>query len=421
MRPFLVLVAILALPALVIAHRQHFLSSQQGALLARVQAALDDPKFSGIRKEDIHMDYLDISLRGWVPDPAVRDEAQRRVAAIPGIRCREADNHVLVTPWLNGTLDGEKITLTGWLRDESARRDVTRWLQQARPGMEVNTGGIRLSPHVARVDAPATGSGNEELPPVFAEVWNAIRARPMLKIARDGDGVMRATGTLPSAALRKALVEAVPELDVAQLRAGAFVRQAHFTHETALPAFLRSLFQSPAVDFFEAGGPSVHVRAVATPELEDEWSKLISPLADDGVGQMDLWMVSSTLQIPGYHPVSTLPPDALQELRAALAPALMHFDSGVHSINASELNLLATAAQSIIAAGPGVRIVVGAHLDMVGDAKLNEDSARRRAASVMADLKSRGVPAAQLEAAVFGVVPGQDGGDQSRCVELLVK
>ena len=50
MRPFLVLVAILALPALVIAHRQHFLATQQGIMIARVQAALADPMFSWIKK-----------------------------------------------------------------------------------------------------------------------------------------------------------------------------------------------------------------------------------------------------------------------------------------------------------------------------------------------------------------------------------
>jgi len=420
MRTLLVLVAILALPALVIAHRQHFLAAQQGIMLARVHAALAEPMFSGIKKEDIHINYLDIALRGWVPEPSVRDEARRRVAAVPGVRCREADNQLLVTPRINATLEGEKITLSGWLRDESARRDLTRWLHEARPGLEVNTDEIHLSPHVARVQAPVAGNAGDNVLPIFAEPWNAIRARPVLRIVNE-NGTVRASGTLPSAALRDALVEAVPGIDVSQLRAGAFVRQARFTHETALPTFLGSLFRSPAVDSFEAGGESVRVRAVATPELEQEWRRLISPLAEDGVGTLELWLVSSMLQVPGYKPVSLLAPDALNELRASLATALTHFDSGVHSVSQLEINLMNTAAQAILAAGPGARIVAGAHLDAVGDPRLNEDSARRRAISVIGELKSRGVPAAQLEPAIIGVVPGPDGSDQSRCVELLVK
>ena len=72
---------------------------------------------------------------------------------------------------------------------------------------------------------------------------------------------------------------------------------------------------------------------------------------------------------------------------------MTHFDSGVHSVSQVEINLMNIAAQAIIAAGPGARIVVGAHVDAVGDPKLNEDSARRRAASVIGELKSRGVPA----------------------------
>ncbi len=420
MRLLLVLIAILALPALVVVHRQYFLNTRQESMLKKVQAALHDPLFSGIKREDISIDYLDITLRGWVPEPAVRDEARRRVITVPGVRFREVDNHLLVTPRINAALDGEKITLSGWLRDEGTRRDVTRWLQKARPGLVVNTDEIRVSPCVARVDTPVAGSSGDKIPPIFAEAWNAIRSRPVLTIIRESGGI-RASGTLPSAALREALVDAVPGVDVAGLRAGAFVRQARFTHETALPAFLRSLFNSPAVDFFEAGGNSVRARGVATPELEEDWRKLISPLADDRVGTLELWVVSSLLQVPGYKPVSELAPDGLNNLRAALATALFHFDSGVHSVSALEVNLINAAAQAILAAGPAARIVAAVHLDAVGDSKLNDDSARRRAASVIAELKACGVPAAQLEPAVISVVPGPDGSDQSRCVELLVK
>jgi hypothetical protein len=410
----------MALPVLVIAHRQSFLATQQDILLPRVQAALRDPMFSGIKKEDVSIEYLDITLRGWVPEPSVREEARRRVMSVPGVRCREVDNHLLVTPRINASLTGEKITLSGWLRDAGIRRDVARWLQKARPGLEVNSDEIKLSPYVARVDVPVAGSSSEKIQPIFAEAWNTIRGRPALTIIKEND-VIRATGSLPSAALRDALVEAVPGMDVTDVRAGAFVRQARFTHATALPAFLRSLFTSPAVDFFEAGGNSVRVRAIATPELEEDWRKLISPLADDGVGTLELWVVSSLLQVPGYKPVSELAPDALNNLRGTLATTLFHFDSGVHSVSLLEINLINTATQAILAAGPAARVVAAAHIDAMGDSKLNEDSARRRAASVIAELKSRGVPAAQLEPATIKVVPGPDGGDQSRCVELLVK
>jgi hypothetical protein len=284
----------------------------------------------------------------------------------------------------------------------------------------MNTEEIHLSPYVARVEAPIAGNAGDEIPPIFAESWNAIRARPALRIINE-NGTIRATGALPSAALRDALVQAVPGADVSRLRAGAFVRQARFTDESALPAFLRSLFRSPAVHFFEAGGESVRARAVATPELELEWRRLIAPLAEDRTGTLELWMVSSLLQVPGYKPISALEPGALNDLRATLATAMTHFDSGVHSVSPLEIGLINTAAQAILAAGPAARIVVGAHIDAVGDPKLNEDSARRRAASVIGELKSRGVPAAQLEPAIIGVAPAPDGSDQSRCVEMLVK
>lgn len=424
MRPFLIFVAAAALPALVAAHWNHFLSAKQGPLLARVLAALDDPMFTAVRKDGSIINYLDISLAGRVANPTAREEARRRVGAIPGVRCREMDNHLFINPAIHAELEGEFLKLSGWLRDEGALRAVTRWLKESRPGLEVDTADIQLSPHTARVETP--GSAGDLVPPELAAAWRAIRLRPSLKIER-ANGSLRVSGALPSAKLRDAVLAAAlgartdDAVDTSGLRAGPSVVSAPFTHESLLPEFLHSFFSPPGDSSFDADARGIRLHSHATPELEREWNMLLAKLAHDGPVTMELRVLASVYHLPGYRPESRLSPDALQTLRAALATTSVHFGYAVHSVSQEELPRMVAAAQAILAAGPGARIIVGAHLDWVGEPRLNDDSARRRVEAVMGELKSRGVPAAQLEPAVFSVAPGPDGGDQGRSVELLVK
>lgn len=426
MRPLLILATLVALPLAVAAHRQYFLAVQQGPILARVASALSDPRFDGLKPDGIRVNYLDIILEGRVPDPAAREEAERRVAAISGVRLRPADNHLLVTPRVAAKLEGEKLSLSGWLRDEGITAQAAAWLRKARPGLEVSTAGIRLSSFVARVEPPPADGSGRAVPDVFADAWNAIRTRPTLLVEKKG-GAVRASGALPSAALKDEVIAALlgtraeTTLDAAQLRAGAFVKEERFTNEAALPAFLLSFFNSPAPDVFQAADNAVLVRAYATPELVREWLGLLAPLVQEDLLTLDLWMVASNYHLPGYQPESKLAPEALHALRSVLATAAIHFDSGVVTVPSEAKPRLAAAARAIVAAGPEALVVVGAHLDASGDARQNEDAARRRAASVIAELKAAGARAAQLQPAVFSVAPAPDGGDQSRCVELLVR
>ena len=425
MRALLIFAAIVALPVFVLAHRQHFLNTLQPRLIRHVLAALDDPAFEGVKKDSLGPNYLDVTLEGSVADPALRDEARKRVSAIRGVRCREEDNHLYVPARLTGHLDGDKLTLAGWLHDESALQDVTRWLGEARPGLKVDATELHISPHVSRMDSPLKEGGGA-LPQPLVEIWNALRVSAGLRVARRGDTIM-IEGTLPAQTLRDAVMGALTEaktaakIDDVKLKAGPFVRVAQFADETALPELLKSFFESPDAESFVADGETVKLKGVATPDQERKWRELVGPLADRTAIAMDVPVFAAPILFPSYKPQSLLPSDAMQQLRTVLQASVIHYPSGELGVVNEELPKFNAAAQAIVAAGPTVRIVLGAHLDSMDDPALNEGAAKKRLEIVSSLLQARGIAAQQIETMILPPCPAPDGSDQGRNVEFVIK
>src|SRR5580704_7075156 len=135
MRLVLLLTVLLTLPALMLAHRNYFITYEQVGLLEKVRAALDDPAFAKVDRDRISMNYLDVSLYGFVESPELREAARARVAAIPGVRCRDDDNHLQVPAHLGGKMKDGTLVLEGWLPNETTLNDATQWLAQSRPGL----------------------------------------------------------------------------------------------------------------------------------------------------------------------------------------------------------------------------------------------------------------------------------------------
>ncbi|MEI6534464.1 MAG: hypothetical protein WCN98_03910 [Verrucomicrobiaceae bacterium] len=425
MRFLLILAALVALPVLTLLQRQYFVENLQDPLRARVIAALDDPEFAGVEKKNITMDHLDVSLNGWVADPEVRRHATERVARVRGVRCRDDDNHLQVPARVTLELKGDKAGLSGWLHDSIILRDVVQWLQQYRPGLEVETSGIRISQYVSRVESPLAKEGGS-LSPVLSEAATIIRIPASLRILKAGDTIY-ASGALPGAELRDAVLQAVlgsraeTTIDSRQLKAGPYVKPARFTDAKDLPAFLQSFFNSPAPELFETDGDKVRVTGHATPDLDHEWRKLLTTLVEDDALKAKWRIFPSPYHFPGYRPQSGLAAEELENLRCALQGAVIYFDSGNLSLGPQEMLTVIAAAQAIQAAGPNARIIVGAFPDAVDDAKLNEAAARKRIESVITALVDKGVQKQQLETVIFEVMPPPDGANLSRSIEMLVK
>lgn len=425
MRFFLILATLVALPVLTLLQRQYFLATLQVPLLAKVMTALDDPEFSGVEKQKIKLDHLDVSLSGWVADPDVRQRAAERVRSVRGVRCREEDNCLQVPAHVALELKGEKATLAGWLHDSIILRDVVQWLQKNRPGLEVDATGIQLSKYVSRVDSPLATDGSP-LSPVLSEAASIIRVPASLRILKTGENI-QAAGALPSVELRDAVIQAVlgskveTTLDARQLKSGPYVRPARFTDAKDLPIFLQSYFTSPAPQLFETAGDRIRITGFATPKMDYEWKKLLTTLVgDDKLAAK--WRISpSAFHFPSYRPQSKLSTDVLENLQCTLKGAIIYFDTGVVSVGLTEQPQIIAAADAILATGPEVHIIVGAYPDAVDDAKLNEEAAHKRIDSVIAALVGKGVQSQLLEPFIFDVMPAPDGGNLSRSIELLVK
>lgn len=425
MRFFLILAAMVALPVLTLLQRQYYLVNLRGPLLEKVVATLKDAEFSGIEKQNITLDHLDVTLRGWVTDPDVRQRAGERVDAMRGVRCRDEDNHLLVPAHIDLKLEGENSILTGWLHDSIILREVVQWLQQYRPGMSVDTSGIRISRHVSLLDSPLAKDGSP-LSPVLSDAAHLIRIPAVLRIERK-DEVIQASGALPSVELRDAVMQSIfgsdidTKMDAGKIKAAPYVRQARFTDAHDLPAFLQSYFNSPAPELFETLDDKILVTGFATPEMDHQWRKLLTTLVEDDA-LMAKWRVfPSPYHFPSYRPQSRLTADELENLQCSLKSAMIRFESGVVSVGLQEIPSIIAAAEAIIAAGPEAQIIVGAFPDAVGDAKLNDEAARKRLDSVITALVAKGVQKQQMEPVVFEVMPPPDGKNSSRCLEMVVK
>lgn len=408
---------LLALPVLVLVHRQYYFMTIQGPQLVRVSAALDAPEFAQV---ETSMVYADVILSGRVPELPFRETARALVDGIRGLRCREQDNHIQVPARLAATMTGTDLNITGWLHDEQTLRDAANWLHEARPDIEINTEGVQISPHVTLEEPPRAGN----VPPAFRAAWAAIEVPASLRIVVQGSKPV-VSGFLPSSALTEAVAAAVrgsktdTAVDAHRLKSGVYVRSSKFADRETLPAFLRGFLGSPQPGDFEADENSVHVSGHVTPAMQQEWMPLLEKLANGGTLKTEFKVFPSVFHFPGYKPESMIPPDALAVLRDVLNATVIGFDPGVATTAAAELPKLTAAAAAIQAAGPEVRIIVGGHVDATGDPKTNETMARRRAESVVAELAGRNVPPHCLEVAVFAAVPGD--ADRSRRVELLVK
>jgi outer membrane protein OmpA-like peptidoglycan-associated protein len=80
-------------------------------------------------------------------------------------------------------------------------------------------------------------------------------------------------------------------------------------------------------------------------------------------------------------------------------------------------------APVLLAAGPALRLVIGAHPDPAGPVNVEKDIGQARSEAVLSFLVEQGVPAGDISALVFDPVPPgpSAAGIRPRSVEILVK
>ncbi len=428
MRFFIVIAALLMIPAFAVLMEWRFQSGQRQVLLGLCRERLAQ---AGLDKVSVALDHFDAQLSGTCADPADRDKAQALVKGVRGLRVNPEDNQIRVPAKLMGAIQGRELRLTGWLSTDGQRAEAVRLVKAARPDLTVVDSGIRTSTHVELGLEAKTQEGS--LPGVYSTLLESIRLPASLSISGDGHHYIF-KGSLPSAELHdavlKAAKESAPWIDI---DAGQFIAQEHvagaaFAEGRALADFVKVYFQSPTPGDFQIdqrNGP--RLKAYATTAMESAWLSALRQVSGGARVAADITHLPSVYHFPTYQPESKLERSVIDNLRETFRTQTILFDLGSAKVKPPEEPKLGVLADTIFNAGPELHVVVAGYADLGGEpGKANKSLPRTRAENVRTKLIELGVAAGALEAAAFDAVapPGpltDEARRNSRSVELLVK
>lgn len=388
--------------------------------VARLQAA-------GVRNPVVDIRFFDIAISGESPDPASRQKALTAIRTLVPLRLQPGADRLHVVASLKAKLEQKTLQVSGWLPEGDEAANVRRLLAELRPDLTVHTEDLHAAPEVRwpeGVRPPLTAS-NVMLKPIL----DMLRVPAELHITAKDDAIVL-SGLLADAGLKEELVATLAEIagarvvDPAALKASPHVLPAAFAKPELLAAFVRAFFNEPPPRSFVIKSDGIpHLEGVATRQMESTWLALLRPVTGATKVDARFTLVPSIYHFPGYQLESKLPPATLDPLREVLRGLVLVFDAGSARIPPQEQTKLATLAPTLLAAGPALGLVIGAHPDPAGPESVEKDIGKARAEAVLSFLIDQGVPAADISAVVFDPVPaGSPSAPASpRSVELLIK
>ncbi len=425
MRLSLIFLMLLLLP---VAAGVHAWTFGQKNLPLLHQEALRRLQEAGVRNPMVDIEFFDIAIRGEADDPHEYQKALAAIRAMHPLRLKPAAVRIHVPAGMKAGLAGDTLRITGWLPAGGREvENVRRVVAELRPDLKIDTQDLRQAPEVVWPEGmkpPLTVSS-----PLLAPILSRLRVSAELHV-RATDDAITLTGMLPASDLKEELVAALAEVagarvvDPAALKASTHVVPAAFAKKEALAAFLRSFFKAPPPRSFDIGSSGVpRLEGMATRQLESEWLALLRPLTGGARVEAKLTLLPSELHAPGYQPRSALPSGMLAPIRDALRQTQVLFEGGATRPTPEEQTKLAALAPLLLAAGPSLGLVIGAHPDPAGPTAAEKAVAKARAEAVLSFLIEQGVPSADISAVVFDPVPAGSPFAPAvpRCVEILIK
>ena len=425
MRLRLCLFMLILLPVAAGVHDWLFCSENLPVLFKEAMARL---KAAGMRNPVVDVRFFDIVVSGEAPDPPARQRALAAIRTLVPLRMQPGADNIYVLASLTAKQDKNTLTLSGWFPNAAEIKNVQRLLSELRPDLVINTDALRAAPEVrwpVGQKPPLTASS-----PLLKPIIDSLRVPAELHIVAK-PGAIVLSGLLPDTALKEELVAALTEVagalevDPSALKASSHVLPAAFAKPELLATFVKSFFSLPApprsFDILSDGVP--HLSGYATRQLESTWLSLLRPVTGATKVEVKFTLVPSPYHFPGYQIQSKLPPDTVGPLRETLRASAVVFDAGSALIPPQEQTRLAILAPSLLAAGPALGLVIGAHPDPAGAAKLEQDLGKARAEAVLSFLVQQGVPATEIHAEVFEPVAAGSPSAPAvpRSVEILIK
>lgn len=425
MRLSLILLMLILLPMATGVHAWLFCRDNLPVLKEEAVRRLED---AGVRNPIIDHEFFDIAIRGEAEDPVQYQNALATIGNMSPLRLKPEAVRIHVTARLKGALEGDMLRITGWLPNEGQEAEnVRRLVAELRPDLKVDTTGLKNAPEVSWPDGVKPPLAADS--PLLNPILERLRVPAELHVRAQEDAITL-TGMLPSAELKEELVAALAEVvgarlvDPSALKASSHVMSADFAKPEALAAFLRSFFKGPAPRSFDIDATGVpHLEGLATRQSESEWLALLRPLTGGARVDAKLTLVPSELHATGYKLRSVLPSTSLESVREALRHTCVTFAVGATRLTPEEQTKLAALSPLLLAAGPSLGLVIGAHPDPAGPMGTEKTVGKARAESVLSFLIEQGVPSADISAVVFDPVPtGSPFAPATpRCVEILIK
>jgi len=422
MRFAICLFVLVLIPVYAVVLEWNFAHFQQPHLLLETQELL---AAAGLGDVQVVLNHFDATLSGICREPADRARALALVVSVRGLRVREDDNLIRLPARVQAKIEEDTLVMEGWLPSETSRRVITAMVAEFRPELKVNTEAVRLLPLVEL--GPTTPFVGVEVPVVFSTLLDSIRAPAALSITPQAKGV-EVRGYLPTPDMRVGIVQAIEKsgagrkVDATNLHVSPHLMAAPFVKGTGLVDFVRSFFATPAPGTFSIdsrNGP--RLTAHATVAMESEWLRLLRPITGSMKVNMNITRVPSRYHLPGYQPVSKLPPEWLSWIRAQS----FLFDDWSPELTAADEEKLEPLAYLMMEAGPELRVLVAGYSDPLGEPG-GETLRLRRANLIRQRLLDYGVPPEVVQAEGFDAVrvPGVQTDEQGRAgrsVEFFVK
>ena len=425
MRFLIIVISMLLIPILVIAHLWIYGLDLKPALPSR---ALDELKRTGIKHSNVRLDYMNASISGTAADVEMRDAAARAVRAVPGVHFNDANNLIVVPARVESQLNGERLSLSGWLPDEKSVQSLLRIVAEFRPDLQIEAKKLGISPFVS-----AGTDGTEEITAqhrLVQPILSALRTPPSFSIEKAGDTYV-VKGALPSASLTQAVAEALQDnpggwkVDTSALIGAPHVLEASFTKSNALALFLKSYFSAPMPGtFFIKPDGAPRIVADATREMEAEWLGLLRGVSGAAKVEADLTIHRSVYHLPGYRPQSEVNEGTLAPLSDALKQTAIYFDPVTNMLPPEEEAKLAGLLPLITACGPELNLILSGS----GGADTETTAAHRERSEVIkTKLVGLGLLAGQLDVLELGALHAQPPPEADPLkrsaprVEMLVK
>ena len=195
MRFLIVVTSILLIPVLVIAHLWIYDEELKPEL---ANHALREIRRIGIKHANVRLNCLDATISGTAADVEMRDQAAAAMRNLSGIHFLDGNNLIVVPARVEARLDGQELSLSGWLPDEKSVQTLLRIVSAFRPDLNLDAKKLRISPFVSTgIDSTTEISPSHRLVrPILA----SLRVPASFSIEKSG-GTYAVKGFLPSAAL----------------------------------------------------------------------------------------------------------------------------------------------------------------------------------------------------------------------------